>query len=180
MKHKVIENVLSSELVARISSAYRFGPIYKGTHVYFHDYVNDVYDIEREKMRVTVHFVTGQPYQNTAQLRKEVNNGLLRVSTDYNTDPFLPEGLNLKFRALHDLHHAQTSDCNFNLDGEICAYSLAARYTNSALVRDWLFTEIVGQVCALRQYGEFPIQRTVILSSDYRQIADNAYGLNYV
>lgn len=180
MRHQVIDGIFTQDDITDIARLYVTLPEYKGSFKLFQGYVDHVYGAEISRSKVDVFFVNGQPYANADELRAEVKHGILRVSVDYNSDPFLPEQYNLKFRALHDLQHTRSENCNFNLNGEIFAYSIAARYTANGLIRNWLFTEIVGQLCYLRVYGEFPVQRTVILPSYYRQIADNAYEVYYV
>ena len=126
-----------------------------------------------------IRYVTGQPYETAQEMRQRVEeSGILRISTDFNTDEFLGERGNLEFRAAHDMHHIRSEHCNFNLWGEICAYAKFASYTRIGVFRSILFSEIVAQVCVLRTTGDFPIAQKIVLHNpDIIRKVDRAYGI---
>lgn len=139
-------------------------------------FVTDVFMAEKAKGIVS-YFVPGQPYANADDMREDYKRGFLAISTDNNNQPFLGTWSNLEFRFAHDCHHSQTDDCNFVLWGEVCAWSKFAAYTQSAKIRNWLWAEIVGQLCALVATGTFPEQKYLIAPNEFRAIAEKAYGL---
>lgn len=143
-------------------------------------YQHTLADFNRDYHPVGVKFAPGQPYDTAKQMRQAIQElNLLVISTDYNNpDTHLfgagenGKRANLMFRTAHDLHHCMTQDCNFVLDGEICAFSKFARYAlqwgkeTKQTSLAWSFVrllacEIIGQVCYLRHNGEFmPVQLT--------------------
>jgi hypothetical protein len=118
----------------------------------------------------TIEYVDYQPYETADNMRDSLKRTcVLEISTQYNNPhSLLSKETNLLFRTVHDLHHCSTGSCNFELWGEICAYS---KFAYDALEQceiakvdakpylSFLTCEIVGQLCALRVNGEFPIQR---------------------
>ncbi len=115
-------------------------------------------------------FVDYQPYVDADTMRYDLKKtGYLMISTQYNEpSAIMSKETNLLFRAAHDLHHCSTQSCNFELWGEICAFSkfafsalecadnakLDAKFYVSVLA-----CEILGQLCAARLIGKFPEQK---------------------
>jgi hypothetical protein len=138
-----------------------------------------------------------EPYATTEQMREEFDaSGVLKISTQFNNPVAgISKNMNLFFRFLHDMHHIQ-SNCNFNLDGEICMAAKAAE-TMIAWVRGgslndgtiseedlpmmirMVFSEIVGQVCYLRYSGEFGDQVLVRIPDNVINWVLRAYKVDY-
>lgn len=126
-----------------------------------------------------VEYVAGQPYATADEMRARVKaEKVLYISTDYDNDPFL-QGNNLAFRTAHDLHHIRSSHCNFELWGEICAYTKFAAWTNNPLWHKILFSEIVAQVVALRLRGDYAEQRIGLQPEYLIKKVHLAYDLPY-
>lgn len=118
----------------------------------------------------TIDYVDYQPYITADEMRDSLTvTGRLLISTQYNEpSPIMSPVTNLLFRAAHDLHHCTTQNCNFELWGELCAYSKFAfdaceQCENASLDSkpyiSFLACEIIGQLCAARVIGGFPEQR---------------------
>lgn len=127
-----------------------------------------------------VFYVEYDPYKTTQEMRNDMlaNNRLL-ITTAFN-DPYTqlmtPE-TNLWFRSAHDIHHAMTDDCNFELWGEVCAFSIFAKYAQQAGAYSSVFIqvlacEIVGQLCYLRTFGEFMPEQKVVVDAVPQHIID--------
>lgn len=180
MRHVLIDIFTASEL-AEIGREYRDNRAYVANKYqlasirYFVQTVALPYELWKAN-NPRVIWVNGQPYNTADEMRHELQGGILRISTDYNDSPLMPGQINLDFRAMHDLQHCRTPDCNFNAWGEICAYTLASKLTSDEYIKDFLFSEIVGQVCYLRTYGHFPEQRVVLINRAYRLQAERAYN----
>ncbi len=180
MTHKVLVGILAEYEIQKLALEYRDNASYSPTiHQEYSvkSYVQNTlaYELDRAKNPVILH-VNGQPYATTEDMRKDISAGLLRISVDYNNPSFVSPNTNLLFRAMHDLQHARTADCNFNFWGECCAYILAARLTHDTFIRQWLFSEIVGQVSYLRVFGAFPEQRNVLISDKIREKIERVYN----
>ena len=179
--HQVIENVLTAGQIRDIAYEYQNNSEHVPTNRFIADiarYIDDTLAYELSRANVSIIHVDGQPYTTTDEMRAHVAMGTLLINTDYNNDPYLIAEQNLKFRALHDLQHCRTVDCNFNLWGECCAYNLAQKQATSPFVKDWLFSEIVGQLCVLRVTGEYPVQRRVLISPVFRLQIERMYSEN--
>ena len=148
-----------------------------GTGQEFRQFVQHVLTCERTKASnvlgrtIVIDYVSGQPYTSAQDMRESFNRtGILKISTDFNDSPLMGPSVNLLFRAAHDLHHIRSANCEFNLDGEICAFTKFAKYTHFRMFRYILFSEIVGQVCALRHWGKgvtYAPQKTVLIPYKY-------------
>ena len=189
----VIENVLTPAETKLVSDRYMSGYditddlLSTGDAALFRQFVDSVYSQEillasirrMPNHEVSIQHVTGQPYVSADDMRSQFEStGVLKISTDFNDSALLGPAINLKFRAAHDLHHIRTQDCGFFLDGEICAFSKFADYAQSNLYRLILFSEIVGQVCALRHWGkgkDFAPQKVVLLPGEIMQKCLVAY-----
>lgn len=128
-----------------------------------------------------ISYVSGQPYSSVPEMKqKAYSSSVLQISTDYNAGTVWGDECNLRFRAWHDLIHIRHEiiDCEFTLDGELCAFNGHLPYCDNMYKVVWLFSEIVAQVCFLRTYGEFPEQKLVLslaFMPHIRRIA-SAYG----
>lgn len=163
--HDPIPNVLSDNDLKVINRAYddapehdyrlawEFGQFVQGVALEEIAYAKQNYGLRG------VEYVAGQPYATADEMRQRVRREhVLYISTDYDNDPFL-QGNNLAFRTAHDLHHIRSSHCNFELWGEICAYTKFAAWTTNPVYHNILFSEIVAQVVALRLRGDYAEQR---------------------
>lgn len=136
-----------------------------------------VYGQERSKGIAHIDF-DGQPYENADIMRVDYHTKKrLLISTEYNNPAVIEPDTNLAFRFAHDSHHCQSDDCNFGLWGELCAYSKFANYTSSLWLRQWLFTEIVLQNCALILLGDYAPQKYIFAPRWAVDTVDKAYGL---
>ena len=179
--HQVIENVLTVGQIRDIAYEYQNNSEHIPTSRFTANiarYIDDTLAYELSRVNVNIIHVDGQPYATTDEMRAHIAMGTLLISVDYASDPYLTIEQLLKFRALHDLHHCRTADCNFNLWGECCAYNLAQKQATSSFVKDWLFSEIVAQTCMLRVTGEFPVQRRVLISPVFRLQIERMYSEN--
>ena len=124
-------------------------------------------------------YVDEQPYRSADHMRKQVGkSGILYISNQFNTDPILGEQHNLLFRTAHDLHHIRSNACNFELDGEICAYAKFAAYTEMPFIRNFLFSEIVAQVCYFVVHNDYSSQEHIAcIPPVYRMHVDENYGI---
>jgi hypothetical protein len=128
-------------------------------------------NFRRIASRVDVKFVDGQPYDNADQMKQRVNDeGVLYISKDFNQAGFFGEERNLYFRALHDwiAHLKATADpkkiTQFGFKGEMQAYNEHANFIGkNAKALPALFIEVVGQVCHVTHYGDFPDQKIATL-----------------
>lgn len=126
-------------------------------------------------------YVEHDPYQTTQQMREDMlNNRQLLITRAFNTpySELMQPSTNLCFRTAHDIHHAMTDDCNFELWGEVCAFSIFAKYAQflggnySNLFIKVLACEIVGQLCYLRTFGEFMPEQKVVVDAVPQHIID--------
>lgn len=122
--------------------------------------------VERSFVQATdkywVKWVTGQPYETADEMREYLaEHGGLLISTDFNTTDadIMPPQVNLWFRFAHDIDHCHTANCNFAFRGEVCAYSKFAARATTWELRQWLFTEIVGQAASRGTNGTFADQK---------------------
>lgn len=128
---------------------------------------------KRMQTKIDVEFVTGQPYDNVKQMRREVGRtGVLYISTDYNEHPIFTPMQNLKLRAVHDyvVHILPgKGGPDFSQRGEIRAYNLHRRL---APPDTWpaLFTEVAAQACYNTVRGEFPVQKIAVLPFDHYNV----------
>ena len=138
-------------------------------------------NFRRIASRVEVQFVDGQPYDNADQMKQRVNDeGVMYISKDFNQAGFFGEledlktgeklDRNLMFRALHDwfAHLKATMDpkkiTQFGFKGEMQAYNEHANFIGkNAKALPALFIEVVGQVCHVTHYGDFPDQKIATL-----------------
>lgn len=178
-----IPNVLDTTDVQEIAYTYAYGvdDITPEDIEAIRKLVKAVAKAEVKRAKVEVEYVEGQPYASADELREDVAKGILRISTDFNVSPLLGEEINLLFRVAHDLHHAATATCNFELWGECCAFAkFAALAKGNGRLINILFSEIVAQVCFLRVFSRYTDQR--MIAHAFRKYAlqvCQAYGVEY-
>ena len=134
--------------------------------------------------RLKVEFVDIDPYHTYEEMRKAVDDsGVLKVWTGASdTHPVWTPEQNWKFRAVHDYQSHLAGGHRFGLKGELASYNRHVK-TFPQAARPCLFTEIIGQTCALSVTGTNPVQKVCILHGfDYVNIGivdEAAYQLNF-
>ncbi|WP_432828544.1 hypothetical protein [Dactylosporangium sp. CA-092794] len=123
--------------------------------------------VEFGGLGVTVQVVDTDPYPDAEALVEDVSTRRLRVfasAASHNPHPYLSDGENDMFRAVHDAFGHAASGRGFDPHGEEAAW-LKQRTMYSPLARRALATELRGQSCALvfRGGGRFPEQKAVLL-----------------
>lgn len=107
--------------------------------------------------------VTGQPYQTADEMARDIERGVLKVTTDNSEHPLWDVDTNWKFRAWHDYVHHYLHGNDFSLDGEWRAYQVAANGVADPLARKALLTEVYGQAAsAVANSGMFPPQKVAL------------------
>lgn len=171
---KVIVDLLSKEEIATIGANYFSKPVLTPSRnqvQFFRQIVHfSLAQYTELWNNPTIDYVDCQPYATADIMRDSLKfTGKLLISTQYNEpSPLMSQATNLFFRAAHDLHHCTTGNCNFELWGELCAFSKIA-YSACELAQSakldskpyisFLACEIIGQLCAARVIGQFPEQR---------------------
>lgn len=115
---------------------------------------------------LTVRVVDEDPYQDLDSLVADLEARRLLVfasAASGNPHPYLSDGENDMFRAVHDAFGHGASGRGFDADGEEAAWLKHSRMY-SRLARRALTTETRGQNCAQAlSGGEFPPQKAVLL-----------------
>lgn len=162
-----IEGLFTEHEINLIACSYRTDKAYYFTNAEIDDMsaiVQFAAWSEIEKMGVEIVYTEGQPYETAGEMRLDVSrNKRLLISYDHNNPAVWSPSTNLLFRVAHDLHHCQSSKCNFTFYGEVCACAKFLQYFlhNETYAR-FIVSEIVGQVAHVRAFGEFPTQRSVL------------------
>lgn len=124
--------------------------------------------VEFGGLGVAVRFVDDDPYPDAESMADEARGRRLRVfasAASGNPHPYLSDGENDMFRAVHDAFGHAASGRGFDPHGEEAAWlKHGAMYTPAA--RRVLATEIRGQTCAMvfHHGGErFPEQKAALL-----------------
>ncbi|MFB9187105.1 hypothetical protein ACFFX1_54045 [Dactylosporangium sucinum] len=141
--------------------------------------------VEFGGLGVAVRVVDDDPYPDAAAMVEDVRHRRLRVfasAATGNPHPYLSDGENDMFRAVHDAFGHAASGRGFDAHGEEAAW-LKHGVMYPPLARRALTTEIRGQTCALvfRRTGRgFPEQKAALLPrrfSDRRTVlVDRAAG----
>ena len=121
---------------------------------------------EYKKLDIDIKYVNYQPYSNSKEIKKDLIQGFIRVTTLHNNSSILTFDGNLRFRALHDFHHSSLN-LGFNFPGEYLAFQYIAKLSNSFFIRQILFSEIVLQVSTFYYIGRsYPKDEKIILMDD--------------
>lgn len=116
-------------------------------------------------MGVTVLVVDEDPYPDVAAMVADIRERRLRVfasAASGNPHPYLSDGENDMFRAVHDAFGHAASGRGFDPHGEEAAWlKHAVMYSRTA--RRALATETRGQNCALLVQQRFPEQKAALL-----------------
>lgn len=123
--------------------------------------------VEFGGLGVTVRVVDEDPYPDAESMLADVRRRRLLVyasAATGNPHPYLSDGVNDMFRAVHDAFGHAACGRGFDPHGEEAAW-LIHRTLYTRLARRALATEIRGQTCALafRGNGQFPPQKAVLL-----------------
>jgi hypothetical protein len=123
--------------------------------------------VEFGGLGVAVRVVDEDPYPDAQAMAADVRHRRLRVfasAASGNPHPYLSDGENDMFRAVHDAFGHAASGRGFDAHGEEAAW-LKHRMLYSPVARRVLTTEIRGQTCALVFHGggRFPEQKAVLL-----------------
>lgn len=148
----------------KLLNAYAIAPTVEGRHVYAWDKLREeTYKLFAAlPLDLRIRWVSGQPYATAQALHNVFYTRRLLISTDFNFHPLWDEETNLRFRAVHDYYGHVLTGFDFTLQGEHNAYLATARlHTDTA--KHALFTEVYVQALWHEVYGEFPIQKTVLL-----------------
>lgn len=126
--------------------------------------------------RIDVIWTEDEPYDSAGQMKKEVlDTGKMYITTQYSDNLMSgwSEEDNWKFRAVHDYIVHIGGNHDFSLKGEIGAFNTHAKIAPRDAM-DALFSEVVGQVCYVDTYDEFPNpQKACILYGfDYDKLGD--------
>lgn len=136
---------------------------------------------KRLQSRVEVIWTDDEPYDSAQQMKREVlDTKKMYITTRYSdnlTNGWSKEE-NWKFRAVHDYIVHIGGDHDFSLKGEIGAFNTHAKIAPPDAY-DALFSEVVGQVCYVDTYGEFPDpQKSCILYGfDYDKLGEINWDL---
>lgn len=124
--------------------------------------------VEFGGLGVTVRIVDEDPYADVESMVADVRRHRLKVwssAASANPHPYLSDGENDMFRAVHDVFGHAASGRGFDRHGEEAAW-LKHSTMYSPLARRALTTETRGQNCALNfRYGgdRFPAQKVALL-----------------
>jgi len=103
--------------------------------------------------------VTGQPYKTAEEMFKDMENGVLKVTTDNSDHPLFGLEDNWKFRAVHDAIHFEVG-ADFSLAGERKAFEAHAKKLKVPGAVDALEVEVFLQAAAAVAHGgEFQVQK---------------------
>ncbi|GAA1740524.1 hypothetical protein [Luedemannella helvata] len=121
---------------------------------------------------VTVRVVDDDPYPDVSAMVADIRRRQLRVfstAASENPHPYLSDGENDMFRAVHDAFGHAASGRGFDPHGEEAAW-LKHSTMYSRLARRALTTETRGQTCALvlrSPDGRFPRQKAALLPARF-------------
>ena len=113
----------------------------------------------------TVQLVTGQPYADFAEMKKDILAGRLLISTDFcDNNIFGSEVVNQQFRAIHDYLHFMF-DLDFTYENELLVnYNQAIVFKRAGATPydlDLLNIETAGQIYYHKTTGNFPENQRV-------------------
>lgn len=107
---------------------------------------------------VDVIFTEEQPYQTAQEMTQQVKEtGKLYINNQYseNLSSGWTEEENWQFRAVHDYIVHIGGKVDFSTRGEIQAFNVHAKLVPPRAL-DALFSEVIGQVCYVNVFGDFP------------------------
>ena len=131
----------------------------------FRQFVTDLAQVELQ--RINLQYVDFQPYLREQELcrediRADVNQGKLLISTQFNESELLGSEINWIFRGIHDMHHVKLN-VDFSWQGECASARHILSFTDNLLFKQLLFSEILGQSAVCFYTGQFPEHQKVVL-----------------
>jgi hypothetical protein len=109
-----------------------------------------------------IQWVDFEPYKDLEEMTKDIKDDRLRISKLHNDSLLLPEGLNLKFRAVNDYFHYLLQQ-PFDFKGELNVYKATKFLHKSDIGKRILYSEIVLQAAYCEYFGGFPEKQKVII-----------------
>ena len=131
----------------------------------FRQFIIDLAQVELQG--INLQYVDFQPYLRGqelcfADIRADVTQGHLLISTQFNQSELLGAEINLLFRAIHDTHHVKLN-ADFSWQGECASTRYIMSLTDNVLFQQLLFSEILGQSAVCLYTGQFPEHQKVVL-----------------
>lgn len=154
--------------INEIAQRYIAAPAYEVSYAVARNFRQFILDLARVDLQgIHCHYVDYQPYLRGQKLclddiRTDVNQGHLLVSTKFNESRLLGSRVNLIFRAIHDTHHARLN-VDFSWQGECASARYIMSLTKNVLFQQLLFSEILGQSAVCLYTGMFPDEQKIVL-----------------
>jgi len=110
-----------------------------------------------------------QPYRSAAEMFSDLEQGRMLVSNANSVHPLWTVAENVAFRITHDITGHYAAHCNgapvadFSWEGELAAAEWHTSTLPVGIIRDALFTEVVGQAAFFLVYGTFTDQKVAFL-----------------
>jgi hypothetical protein len=151
-----------------IAKRYIAAPAYEVPYAVVMNFRQFILDLAQVELQgINCHYVDRQPYLRGQTLclddiRADVNQGHLLVSTQFNESTLLGPMVNLVFRAIHDMHHAKLN-VDFSWQGECASTRHIMSLTHNFLFQQLLFSEILGQSAVCLYTGRFPDEQKIVL-----------------
>jgi hypothetical protein len=141
----------------------------------FGRFIDALYHREVQRTGYLVRFVPYQPYTSKGypslkEMREHVTAmGVLWIADEGAGNSWLLNSRrNLRFRAIHDIHHLD-ANANFSVEGETRAAIHMMRLVpeeHASLFRNLIFSEIIGQRCYYEVHREYMSEQRVLLGWD--------------
>ena len=154
--------------INEIAQHYIAAPAYEASYSVVKNFRQFILDLAQVELKgIHCHYVDYQPYLRGQKLclndiRTDVNQGHLLVSTQFNKSNLLGSTVNLIFRAIHDVHHTRLN-VDFSWQGECASARYIMSLTKNVLFQQLLFSEILGQSAVCLYTGMFPDEQKVVL-----------------
>lgn len=131
----------------------------------FRQFVIDLAQVELPG--IEFQFVDFQPYVRGNDLclqdiSADFNQGRLLISNQFDESDLLGPEINMIFRCIHELHHLKLN-VDFKWQGECASTRHIMSFTDNALFKQLLFSEILGQSAVCLDQGQFPSYQKVVL-----------------
>ncbi len=131
----------------------------------FRQFIVDLAQVELQG--INCEYVGYVPYLRGDKLYLEdihadLNQGILKITNQFNNSELLGPEVNLIFRSIHEVHHLQLN-VGFGLEGEFATAAHIISLTDNLLFKQILFSETLGQVAVRLCDGKFPKPQKVVL-----------------
>jgi len=168
--YKILENIVETYQV--LGNAYLSGKE-ATVSVEAKSLLKEWVEYEYDALRFKVTFCSDGLPSDFNEIRQQIEAGELRVYDGGSGSVWCDHETNLKFRAVHDYHHALAS-VDFTFKGEYDAYHFGSNRlhqwaSDECLPEEWereadrvLFSEIVLQAAAFFILGDFPETQKVV------------------